>query len=164
MLKLPAGYSAGSPRIFFYFYSLKSPFLGFRVIQTGYWPDFILQSVFIIKNIFIMKNVIDFRKTVWIHAWAGSTQSRRDNQSMRERCFRQSAHVHTLLARAKESSFFFSYIKSLTKVDSTVILGTERFCFCFCFSDGWQNTLIVFWSPKDLPHCLSTFKKSCCWK
>ena len=69
MLKLPAGYSAGSPRIFFfYFYSLKSPFLGFRVIQTGYWPDFILQSVFIIKNIFIMKNVIDFRKTVWIHA------------------------------------------------------------------------------------------------
>ena len=69
MLKLPAGYSAGSPRIFFfYFNSLKSPFLGFRVIQTGYWPDFILQSVFIIKNIFIMKNVIDFRKTVWIHA------------------------------------------------------------------------------------------------
>ena len=54
-MQAPQGY-------FFYFYSLKSPFLGFRVIQTGYWPDFILQSVFIIKNIFIMKNVIDFRK------------------------------------------------------------------------------------------------------
>ena len=46
------------------FYSLKAPFLGFRVIQTGYWPDFNLESVFIIENIFIMKNVTDFRKTV----------------------------------------------------------------------------------------------------
>ena len=33
------------------FYSLKSPFLGFRVIQMGYWPDFNLESVFIFKNI-----------------------------------------------------------------------------------------------------------------
>ena len=43
---------------------LKSPFLGFRVIQTEYLPDFNLEDVFIVKNIFIMKNVTDFRKTV----------------------------------------------------------------------------------------------------
>ena len=46
------------------FYSLRAPFLGFRVIQRGYWPALNLKSVFIIKNIFIMKNVTDFRKTV----------------------------------------------------------------------------------------------------
>ena len=46
------------------FYSFKSPFLGFRVIQLGYWPDFNLESVFIFKNIFDIKNVPDFRKTV----------------------------------------------------------------------------------------------------
>ena len=46
------------------FYSLKSPFLGFRVIQMGYWPDFNLESVFIFKNIFNMESVTDFRKTV----------------------------------------------------------------------------------------------------
>ena len=46
------------------FYSFKSPFLGFRVIQLGYWPDFNLESVFIFKNIFNMKSVIDFRKMV----------------------------------------------------------------------------------------------------
>ena len=46
------------------FHSLKSPFLDFIVIQTGYWPDSNLGSVFIIKIIFIMKNVTDFRKTV----------------------------------------------------------------------------------------------------
>ena len=46
------------------FYSLKSPFLDFQVIQMGYWPDFNLQSVFILINIFNMKNVTDFRKTV----------------------------------------------------------------------------------------------------
>jgi len=34
------------------------------VIQTGYWPDFNLESVFIIKNIFVMKNVTDFLKMV----------------------------------------------------------------------------------------------------
>ena len=27
------------------FYSLKSPFLGFQVIQTGYWPVFNLEGV-----------------------------------------------------------------------------------------------------------------------
>ena len=46
------------------FYSLKSPSLGFRVIQMGYWPDFNLESVFDFKDIFNMKNVTDFRKTV----------------------------------------------------------------------------------------------------
>ena len=46
------------------FYSLKSPFVGFRVIQMGYRPDFNLESVFIFKNIFDIKNVPDFRKTV----------------------------------------------------------------------------------------------------
>ena len=45
------------PRNYLDFYSLKSPFLGFRVIQVGYWPDFNLESV-------NMKNVTDFRKTV----------------------------------------------------------------------------------------------------
>ena len=33
------------------FYYLKSPFLGFQVIQTECWPDGNLESVFIIKNI-----------------------------------------------------------------------------------------------------------------
>ena len=33
------------------FYYLKSPFLGFLVIQTECWPDGNLESVFIIKNI-----------------------------------------------------------------------------------------------------------------
>ena len=37
------------------FYSLKSPFLGFQVIQRGYWRDGNLKSLFIIKNILIMK-------------------------------------------------------------------------------------------------------------
>ena len=46
------------------FHSLKSPLLDFIVIQTGYWPDSNLGSVFIIKIIFIMKNVTDIRKTV----------------------------------------------------------------------------------------------------
>ena len=47
---------------FFGFLLLKSPFLGFRVIQTGYWPDVNLESVLTIKDIFIMKNVTNFRK------------------------------------------------------------------------------------------------------
>ena len=51
------------PGNFLDFYSLKSPFLGFIVIQKGYWPDSNLESVFIIKNIFVMKDVTDFRKT-----------------------------------------------------------------------------------------------------
>ena len=46
------------------FNSLKSPSLGFRVIQMGYWPDFNLETIFIIKNIFIMENLTDLRKTV----------------------------------------------------------------------------------------------------
>ena len=46
------------------FYSLESPFLGFRVIQMEYRPDFNLESIFIFKNIFNMKNVTYFRKTV----------------------------------------------------------------------------------------------------
>ena len=52
------------PGYFLDFLFFKSPFLGFIVIQKGYWPDFNLESVFIIKNIFVMKNVTDFRKTV----------------------------------------------------------------------------------------------------
>ena len=44
------------------FNSLESPFLGFRVIQTAYWPKFNLESVFIITNIIIMKNLTDFRE------------------------------------------------------------------------------------------------------
>ena len=52
------------PRNYLDFYSLKSPFLGFRVIQMGYWPDFNLESVLIVKNIFNMKSVTDFRKTM----------------------------------------------------------------------------------------------------
>ena len=52
------------PGNFLDFHSLKSPFLGFIVIQKGYWPDSNLESVFIIKNIFVTKNVTDFRKTV----------------------------------------------------------------------------------------------------
>ena len=58
------GSGAAPPRNVLDFYSLKSPFLGFRVIQAGCWPDFNLESVFIIKNIFNMKNVTDFRKAV----------------------------------------------------------------------------------------------------
>ena len=46
------------------FNSLKSPFLGFQVIQTGYWPELNLESVFIIKSIFTMKYLTDFRKKV----------------------------------------------------------------------------------------------------
>ena len=53
-----------SPRNFLVFNSLKSSFLGFRVIHTVYWPDSNLQSVFIIWSIVIMKNVTDFRKTL----------------------------------------------------------------------------------------------------
>ena len=45
------------PQEFFWFSfdSLKSPFLGLRVIQTGYWPDFNLESVFMIKMYLIRK-------------------------------------------------------------------------------------------------------------
>ena len=40
-------------RNFFGFLLLKSPFLGFRVIRTRYWPDFNVDSVFIIKNVLL---------------------------------------------------------------------------------------------------------------
>ena len=52
------------PGNFLDFHSLKSPFLDFIVIQTGYWLDSNSESIFIIKNIFVMKIVTDFRKTV----------------------------------------------------------------------------------------------------
>ena len=42
---------AGSPRKFLDFNSLKSPFLGFVVIQTGYWPDFNLEIVSLLQKI-----------------------------------------------------------------------------------------------------------------
>ena len=41
-----------------------SPFLCFRVIQKGYWPNFNLESVFNIKILFILKNVTHFHKTM----------------------------------------------------------------------------------------------------
>ena len=45
--KLLAGSGGRLPQErFWIFNSLTSPFLGFRVIQTGYWPDFNLESVF----------------------------------------------------------------------------------------------------------------------
>ena len=40
--------------------SFKSPFLGFRFIQTGYWPDFNLESVFFY---FCYKKYISFEKS-----------------------------------------------------------------------------------------------------
>ena len=43
------------------FCSLKSPFRGFQVIQTGFQLG---KFFFIIKNIFIMKNLTNFHKTV----------------------------------------------------------------------------------------------------
>ena len=46
------------------FNSPQSPFLGFRVIQTGYWPDFSLESFIFIKIYLFIKNLADFRKTV----------------------------------------------------------------------------------------------------
>ena len=45
------------PGIFLDLNSLKSHSIGFQVIQTGYWPDFYLESVFTIKNTFVMKNL-----------------------------------------------------------------------------------------------------------
>ena len=57
--------------IFFDFNSLKSPFLGLWVIQTGYWlvpfywdKALQLEKCFFFKNISIMKNLNDCRKTV----------------------------------------------------------------------------------------------------
>ena len=56
---------AGSPRGVFGFLTPLSPLscIGFRVIWTGYWPEFNLESVLIfVENIFIMKNLTDFHK------------------------------------------------------------------------------------------------------
>ena len=48
------GGGGGSPRKgFLGFLLLKSPFLGFQVIQTGYWPDFNIECVLIIKNVLL---------------------------------------------------------------------------------------------------------------
>ena len=51
------GLGAGSPFFVLDLNSLKSHSIGFQVIQTGYWPDFNLESVFTIKNTFVMKNL-----------------------------------------------------------------------------------------------------------
>ena len=49
----------------------KSPFLGFWVIQMGYWPDFNFEN-FLIKNIFICVKSYQFSQNagnpVWIHS------------------------------------------------------------------------------------------------
>ena len=37
------------------FYSLKSPFLCFWLIQSGYWPDFNMESLFM-KNLLLYEN------------------------------------------------------------------------------------------------------------
>ena len=50
--KLPVGSRGMHPgEMFLDFYSLRSPFLGFSVIQSGYWPDFNLESFFLEKFI-----------------------------------------------------------------------------------------------------------------
>ena len=46
------------------FNSPKSLFLGLWVIQTGYWPDFSLESFIFIKIYLFIKNLTDFRKKV----------------------------------------------------------------------------------------------------
>ena len=54
------------------FYSSESPFLGFWVIQMGYWPGFNLESVFILKIYFIWKMwpiSVKRWKPVWIRTW-----------------------------------------------------------------------------------------------
>ena len=61
--KLLGGSEACTPWIFFiifllfyFFYSQKSLFLGFWVIQSGYWPDFNLESFFFHENLFTYEN------------------------------------------------------------------------------------------------------------
>ena len=69
--KLLGGLGAASLGNFWDFNSIKSSFLGFSVIQTGYWavPFYSNEALqlgkffFFIKNIFIMKNLTDFHKT-----------------------------------------------------------------------------------------------------
>ena len=61
--KLLAGSGGELPlEIFLDFYSFKSPFQGFQVIQTGFQLG--KAGFLLIINIFIMKNVTDFCKTV----------------------------------------------------------------------------------------------------
>ena len=69
--KVPGGSGVALPGNCLDFNSLKSPFLSFRVIQTGYWPlpfssdEVFVQSIFQISTWkFFMKNVTDFHKTV----------------------------------------------------------------------------------------------------
>ena len=42
----------------------QSPFQGFWVIQTGYWPDFNLESFIFIKIYLFIKNLTEFHKMV----------------------------------------------------------------------------------------------------
>ena len=42
----------------------QSPFLGFWVIQKGYWPDFNLESFIFIKIYLLIKNLTEFHKMV----------------------------------------------------------------------------------------------------
>ena len=94
--------------------------------QISSWKVFLLLKIYLWWKMWLISV-----KTVWIHAWAGSTQSRQDNQSMREHCFRQSVHVHTLLARAKESSFFSHILNRSLKLTQQWGLSPECFFFFF---------------------------------
>ena len=62
--KFLAGSGEESPRKYFGVLLLKSPFLCFGVIQTGYCPNFNLESVLLIKILLLLKNVPHFHKTV----------------------------------------------------------------------------------------------------
>ena len=62
--KFLAGSGDGLPPEIFWSFTPKSPFLCFGVIQTGYWPNFNLESVLLIKILLLLKNVSHFHKTV----------------------------------------------------------------------------------------------------
>ena len=70
--KLPVGSRGMHPgEMCLDFYTLRSPFLGFSVIQSGYWPDFNSESFFLEKFIHLWKLWPIFVKRcrpVWIHA------------------------------------------------------------------------------------------------
>ena len=53
------------------FNSLKSPFLGSLVIQSGYWPYFSLESFFM-QHLYLSETLTDFRKTVETVLWHDS--------------------------------------------------------------------------------------------
>ena len=59
--------------IFVDFHSLNSPFLGFWVIQTGYWSDFNFESVFLLFKIYLLWKrwpiSVKQWKPVWIRTW-----------------------------------------------------------------------------------------------